>query len=96
MNSHTPTRLAHIELLKRVLSYDLSEMTRETFEDMLHDLEAKIRIILTVPQYDWVRQELDKWEPPITRLSAGPIPRGREVKTPEVLMRRPLRPPGRS
>jgi hypothetical protein len=96
MNSHTPTHLAHIELLKSVLNYDLQESTRRAFESMLRDLQTKTRILLTVDQYDWVKSELDKWEPPVTRLTGGPVPRGREVRTPVVLMRRPLKPPGRS
>jgi hypothetical protein len=80
----------------------------EAFHDMLDRLTRGRQQVLTPKQRWWVNQvarqldvepsdgpEADPKDdaPPMTRLTSGPIPRGREV---ELLVKdKPLKPPGR-
>jgi hypothetical protein len=89
-----------IALLKRALVLidtrreDRYVRARDPFEEMLVRLEEGRQTLLTGKQLKWVRDVLD--EPTYENLvSAGKVPRGREVATPAVLLRRPLRPPGK-
>lgn len=71
----------------------------EAFESMLDDLDAEKWPTLTERQRAWVKgihARLFGEKPEYLNLvSSGRVPRGREVPTPEVLTRRPLKPPGR-
>ncbi len=84
---------ADAELLREVLALDkLSDANREAFEDMLVQVEDGYS--LSAKQKKWALGLLDK--PTYENLiSSGKAPRGREVPEPEVLKRRPLKPPGR-
>lgn len=76
----------------------LSEETREAFQDMLEKLDANHRE-LSEKQRAWVKSALgDDLEPEYENLvSAGKVPRGKEVETIPALRREnlPLKPPGR-
>ena len=71
----------------------------EPFENMLDDLDAEKWPALTERQRAWVKGVHEKicgGTPEYLNLvSSGRVPRGREVPEPEVLKRRPLKPPGR-
>jgi hypothetical protein len=82
------------KLLEEVLALDsLSDANREAFEELRVRLEDGY--LLTEKQKKWALGLLDK-PTYANEWSAGKIPRGREVATPAVLLRRPLKPPGKS
>lgn len=101
-------RAGDLEKLARALEYDLPERTRDIFTGWLCKLTEDVPFRgyetrsspvyrwheLRGRQRAWIEGELEKWEPRLTRLTEGPIPRGREVPTPAVLRDLPKRPPG--
>jgi len=100
-------RAKNLSDLDRLLDYVAEGDTRRAFESMRAELLEEhghstsalefrfARYVLTPKQEAWLRVELEKWDPTSTRLTAGEIPRGREVETPEALKHLPMRPPGR-
>lgn len=83
------------ELLDEHVS-DLSESEVEAFQDMRAGLRERKFPDLTVKQHAWVERVYKKLVPVYENLiSSGKAPRGREVPTPDVLKRLPLKPPGR-
>jgi hypothetical protein len=83
------------KLLKDALRLDrIRDTDASAFEDMLIQLEENRIAALSQKQRDWVLRVLDV---PVYEnlVSAGKVPRGREVVTPTVLLNRPLKPPTR-
>lgn len=72
----------------------LDDRTREAFNEMLLKLESGERSTLSPKQREWAQSKFGI-ETYRNDFSAGRVPRGREVATPEVLKHRPLRPPGK-
>lgn len=102
-------RPEHLNLLSRVLDLNgLYGNAREAFEEMLEEMTTEKsktrfsdpvtykRMALSEKQEAWVRRCLgEEVVQPDTRFTAGSIPRGRPVPTPEVLKNLPKFPPGR-
>lgn len=93
------TRAKDIELLRKVLGYEIAENNRADFEDMADRLEDVSRrdyqSMLSAKQRGYVTDVLDKFEPQYSNdVSAGRVPLGRPVLTPDVLKKLPLKPPG--
>jgi hypothetical protein len=83
------------ELLEEVLDMDdLPEGAHDAFSDMQHKGRP-----LSANQRAWIEASLEgkPYEPPVepyeNLVSDGKVPRGKEVPTPEVLKRLPLKPP---
>jgi hypothetical protein len=85
--------------MTKLLEYDdLSRGCLEAFEKWRDELRDGKRRLLTTKQREWAELELDKRAPSYkNEFSAGKIPIGRPVITPDVLRREnlPLRPPMR-
>ena len=86
-------------MLRECIEKGNDEPWVEPFENMLDDLDAEKWPTLTERQRAWVKGVHAKLfgEVPeyLNLVSSGRVPRGRDVPTPEVLTRRPLKPPGR-
>lgn len=84
------------EDLARVLEHAITERQRDAFESMLTALDADRDAVLSDVQRGWVRSVRRTHEPTYENLvSAGRVPRGAEVDTPEALKNLPKRPPHR-
>jgi hypothetical protein len=84
-------------LLAEVLAFELRADERDAFEDMADALARAERATLSEKQRAWALAVRARFVPDYENLvSSGKAPRGREVPTPAVLQRLPLRPPGRS
>jgi hypothetical protein len=87
------------ELLEAALERDdLSPSARAAFDDMLAKLTPRG---LSPDQREWAlaASRGERYAPKekyLNLYSSGQVPRGREVPTPEVLKRLPLKPPGRT
>ena len=102
-------RDADLQLLRELLDEHAGELTVpevEAFADMRFDLQAYGGILgpespsgrrfqqLTVDQRAWAARVHERVVGvPSTRLTAGEIPRGREVPTPAILQHLPKKPP---
>jgi hypothetical protein len=88
-----------IELLRRLVDdVELRGGERPAFNEMLRGLIGGTYEHLTIRQREWVSEVAKRigcigYE---NLVSTGRVPRGREVAEPEILKRRPLKPPGRS
>jgi hypothetical protein len=78
-------------IVNALLKEDLGEDTRRAFSEMLAWLDRGEGRGLSVRQREWVESALLEYTP----ISASDVPRGREVQTPEVLKKLPLKPPTR-
>lgn len=74
-----------------LLKEDLGDDTRRAFSEMLAWLDRGEGRGLSIKQREWVESALLEYLP----ISAADVPRGREVPTPEVLRKLPLKPPPR-
>jgi hypothetical protein len=89
-------RQEDLDLLNRLLEYELREDLKEAFSDMRHGLQTGARLSLSVRQRQWASEVLESFEPSYENaVSNGKVPRGREVPTPAVLQNLPKYPPGR-
>lgn len=90
-------RLVDMKLLRDALAVDeLPDKAREAFADMLSQLRERKIKGLTDKQRRWAKEMIG--EPEYENLvTAGKVPRGREVPTPPMLRREnlPMKPPGR-
>jgi hypothetical protein len=98
-----------IDLLTRALDLELPDLEREAFSRMLRQVQAPpaaeddalypgggLNQSITPKQRQWIRNVIERFEgKPSTRLTDGPVPRGRPVETPAVLRNLPKAPPGR-
>ena len=88
----------HRSLLRAALEGDLSEKTRDAFDEMLRTISSREGRFETLSkaQADWVRRSVEEQRgPEFTRLTDAEIPAGRAVEVPLVLRAPlPLRPPG--
>jgi hypothetical protein len=84
------------QLLQEILEHEsLTEREREAFTDMLEFL-VDGGVGLNQKQREWAKRVHERLVPAYANdWSAGRVPRGKEVPTPEVLKRLPMRPPGR-
>jgi len=92
-------RARDMDLLRKLLEYELGETTRLAVQDMLDRLNDHEQIVLSGKQRTWMQSELEKRQPTYENLvSSGRAPRGREVPTLDILdpAKLPKRPPGRS
>lgn len=96
------TTRTDLELVTKLLGYDdLGRGIREACEKWREELTNGKRRLLTHKQRDWAEEELDKRAPTYLNLvSAGKVPIGRPVETPDVLrpscpFAHPLKPPQR-
>jgi hypothetical protein len=79
-------------IINALLKEDLRPETRKAFEEMKAWLDRGEGRGLSVRQREWVESALLEHTP----ISASSVPRGREVPTPEVLKKLPMKPPGRT
>ncbi len=80
--------------LKSVLQYTLREGEEEGFRGMLSYMQASNSALLSERQTSWLVSVLEKHEPRYENLvSAGKVPRGKEVES--LVRDKPLRPPTR-
>lgn len=90
-------RAADLELLQRLLECDLKTSIKRAFEDMRTKLVAGEQETLKFKQRQWAETLLEEHQPEYENLwSAGKVPPGKPVPTPEVLKHLPMRPPGRA
>lgn len=89
------THAADVSLIKKLLTYELSDTEHVAFGTMQGLLQRSSRTVLTEKQRDWGQGVLDRFEPQYENaFSAGKVPRGKEVVV--NVGPRPLRPPTRS
>lgn len=95
--AHRDDDLAMLRRLVDDYATDLSDLERDAFDDMLEQLTSGAFGVLTAKQRDWAKTVAERvgavgYD---NLVSSGRVPRGREVPTPAVLQRLPLKPPGR-
>jgi hypothetical protein len=93
------TRAKDIALIQKALGYEIPVRARSDFEDMAEKLADTTRLdyqsMLSAKQRSYVSDVLDKFEPQYSNdVSAGRVPLGKPVMTPDVLRHLPLKPPG--
>lgn len=87
-------RAKDLEMLAKVLDYELSDAQREMFADFLDYLQT--RLVLSRKQREVLKDVLEKHEPTYENLvSSGKVPLGKPVPTPQVLQNLPKKPPTR-
>ncbi len=87
-------RRPDLVLLTKVLEQDLQDDEREAFEEMREAMREGKRQGLSAKQRAWLERVLDHHCPQYANeWSAGKIPRGKEVPTPDSLRHLPKRPP---
>lgn len=87
------SRVTDLSLLDSIVDApDLPREYIEAFGGMRDRLLASVKGVLTKKQREWAQKIADKYAVQIDNSS---VPRGREVRTPDVLRTLPLDPPGR-
>lgn len=87
---------ADVSLIKKLLTFELSDEEHSAFCDMHHQLQRSGRTTLSPKQRKWAQSVLDKNEPQYENaFSAGKVPVGKPVPTPPGLQFLPKKPPQR-
>ena len=92
--SKEEVRAADVSLIKKLLTFELSDEEHTAFNSMQHQLDRSKKAVLTDKQRRWANDALEKREPQYANLvSSGKVVRGKEVVVNVGL--KPLKPPTR-